>query len=557
MKTDADLVILNGQVMTFNQAQPQAQAVAIKANQIIAVGTNEQINELTGKQTITIDAAHATVMPGFIESHMHLFSGSVDMESLDLFGITGIDNVKHAVNEFAQNKSSDELLFAVQADYKMFHPDGGTSRHDMDKVIEDRPFAMISSDYHTVWANTLALEKAGILAGKEVATGSEIVMAADGKAQGELREFDAYTPIMTMKKTQGREAVGYLANGAATTGISSEQMGIDKDVLAKGLQFCSRCGITTIHNMDGNFYQLELLDQLNQSGQLTCRTQIPFYIDNEATVADVQRAVQMHEQYHSPMLYSGRVKFFMDGVIESGTAFMLAPYSNNSENLGSAIFSDEQFKELAIEIDKQGLQMCVHAIGDAAVRRTLDGYQAARQINGVRDSRHRIEHIEVIDTDDIPRLAELGVVASMQPLHAAGGGKFDADWIIEAIGDQRILNSYPTQTLRESGAKMIFSSDWPVVQLEPMDSVKSAMMRQRVHHEQSDQRQSLHDSLAAYTCDGAYVDFAEHSKGKLMPGMLADIVVLSDDLDRVEPDRIDKVQPVVTICDGHITYDGR
>ena len=554
MKNQADIIIINGRILTFDENDFVAEAVAVKANKILSVGTNAQIRELGNQNTQIIDANNATVLPGFIESHMHLFAGAVDMVNLNLFGIKGLNNVKKIVEDFTNDYSSDELLFAVQADYKIFHETGATNRHDLDQVLSERPFAMISSDYHTVWANTRALKLAGIIDGDTVSVGSEIVMGDDGKAQGELREFDAYKYIVEMKVTGGRETIGFLSNGAATYNISNQQKEVDKAVLKRGLEHCAQSGITSIHNMDGNFYQLELLEELDQAGELVCRVQIPFYIDNEANVSDLQRAVEMREKFKSTMVYSGRVKFFMDGVIESGTAFMCKPYSNNSKNSGSAIFSDQQFKKLAIEADKLGLQMSVHAIGDAAVKRTLDGYQAASETNGVRDSRHRIEHIEVIDSNDVQRLADLGVVASMQPLHAAGGGQFESKLIIEALGSERMKYSYPTQTLRQSGVKVIFSSDWPVVQVEPMDSVKSAVTRRRVINSLPDQRTTLYNALSSYTRDGAYVEFAEDNKGMLKKGMLADIVVLSEDIESIDPEQLDTAKPVVTICDGKITF---
>ena len=425
MQQRADLIINNAHVLTMDENNPIAQAIAVKENKILALGSNSEMSELVDSSTQVIDAMGSTVMPGFIESHMHLFAGAVDMESLDLFAINGKDNLREALTNFTDDHSSDELLFAVQADYKIFSNANNATRQDLDELMPNRPFAMMSSDYHTVWANTKALKMAGIFNGGKVAEGCEIVMDVDGCAQGELREFDAFKTIVAMKKTQGREALGFLANGVPTSGITREQMDIDKSVLARGLQHCAKAGITSIHNMDGNYYQLELLDELQKSAELNCRVQIPFYVDNVAQVADIELAAQMRDKYNSDFLSSGRVKFFMDGVLESGTAFMLDAYSNNPENFGSAIFTDEHFKSLATHADKLGLQMSVHAIGDAAVRRTLDGYQTASTANGKRDSRHRIEHIEIIHPDDIPRLAELGVVASMQPLHAAGGGKFE------------------------------------------------------------------------------------------------------------------------------------
>ena len=224
-------------------------------------------------------------------------------------------------------------------------------------------------------------------------------------------------------------------------------------------------------------------------------------------------------------------------------------------NNGEPLFQAEHFSEIAIEADRRGLQIAVHAIGDGAVARVLDGYEAARNANGGRDSRHRIEHVEVVLPEDIERFARLGVVASMQPPHPPGTMGLPLEPTISLIGENRWPNSYAWQSFREAGVRLAFGSDWPVSDINPLRGIHAAVTRKAWKQGVPEQRQSLPETLAGYTRDGAWTEFMEERKGRVAPGLLADIVVLSDDIEAVDPQTIDKLHPVVTICDGRITYE--
>jgi hypothetical protein len=268
----------------------------------------------------------------------------------------------------------------------------------------------------------------------------------------------------------------------------------------------------------------------------------------------LDKAEAMAKRYQSERLRSGFVKFFMDGVLDSWTAVMLDDYPGKPGWRGDPLFEPARFAKLATEIDKRGLQIAVHAIGDGAVRIVLDGYEAARQANGARDSRHRIEHIEVIHPDDIARFASLGVGASMQPIHAPGTG-FPMEPTASIIGQGKWPYAYAWQTLREAGAPMIFATDWPVSPIDPMPSLKAAVTRKKWAETDPDQRQSLGAAVASYTRDGAWIEFMEGRKGSLKPGMLADVVVLSADIETRDPETLHDVRPAVTIADGRIVHE--
>jgi predicted amidohydrolase YtcJ len=267
----------------------------------------------------------------------------------------------------------------------------------------------------------------------------------------------------------------------------------------------------------------------------------------------LQEAVAWKQQFQGSYLRVGGVKLFMDGVIESHTALMVDDYADQLGNQGSALFSAEQFNRIAAEADHLCLQIAVHCIGDGAVKRTLDGYEQALRQNGRRDSRHRIEHIEVIHPPDIARFAELGVIASMQPLHAALSANVDDVWRIYA-GEARWPLSFPWQTLRDAGARLVFGSDWPVVTLDPMQGFAAALNRQPWAPGHPEQCQTLEQIIRGYTCDAAYVEFQEHAKGMIRTGMLADLVLLSENIFTTPHEEMARVQPVLTICDGKIVY---
>jgi predicted amidohydrolase YtcJ len=305
-----------------------------------------------------------------------------------------------------------------------------------------------------------------------------------------------------------------------------------------------------MHNMDGNRHLLELLRTVEQEGDLIARVSVPFHYTREMPLSELDRASRMAADFTGEKLTSNRVKIFIDGVIESGTAAMLADYSDRPSHKGEPIFDAASFAEAAVEIDRRGMQITVHAIGDAAVRIALDGYQAARAANGPRDSRHRIEHIEVIDPSDIPRLADLGVIASVQPLHAPQG----ENPTTRSIGPDRARHAYPWRDLQQAGALVAFSSDWPIVPVDPLLGIQTALLREPHLPGLPDQRLPLMDVLKAFTCNGAYAGFMEAQTGKIRAGMLADLVLLGGDIEATAPDQIADMGIALTLCDGRITH---
>lgn len=546
----ADLIILNARVLTMDDLSPRAEAVAIAGNRLVAVGDNAAVRAYASPQTRIVDAGGATLLPGFVESHLHLFSGAYGQTLLQLGDVRGFDAMAAAVRAFAAAKPKDGLLFAQGADYEILGPGTRLDRHILDRMCPDRPLAVMAYDFHTLFANTAALAAAGLLHGADLPEGNEVVLGDDGLATGELREKFALLPVLGLRTSGGREMLGMSGIEPPTPPTAAEWRE-DVEVLKAGLRFCASKGITSMHNMDGNRHLLELLRSVEQEGDLIARVSVPFHYTRSMPLSELDRASAMARDFTGDKLTSNRVKIFVDGVLDSGTAALVGDYADQPGHRGAPIFDAASFAQAATEIDKRGMQIAVHAIGDAAVRITLDGYAAARKANGARDSRHRIEHVEVIQPADIPRFAALGVIASVQPLHAPQ----EENATTRAIGPDRAPLAYAWRRLHEAGAVVAFSSDWPIVAVDPLLGIQTALTRRPYRPGLPDQRLPLMEVLKAFTCNGAYAGFMEDRTGRIRQGMLADLVLLSGDIEATPPDAIAALAVRMTICDGQITHE--
>lgn len=551
MPAQADLIITNGRILTMDTAQPRAEALALAQDRILAVGTAAEIRKLAGPDCRIIDAKGATVMPGLIESHLHLFMGGSELSHLQLLGIRGPEALTRAIRDYAAAHPDRPVIMGQGCDYDIY--DRALTRHDLDEILPDRPVLLLAADHHTGWANTAALKAAGILEGKTLTPGNEIVMGEDGLALGELREFEAKLPVLALSG-EHRITAGIATGAEPDPAPTAADLAADCIPMARGLEHCARNGLTSLINMDGNLYTLRVLAALREQGKLTARVRVPFHYRNYRKPADLELASQMTAAFDDDWLSSNFVKFFMDGVIDSGTAVMLNDYPDTPGWRGDPLHSPEEFAAAATEADRRGLQIAVHAIGDGAVRRVIDGYAAARAANGPRDARHRIEHIELIDRSDIPRMAALGIVASIQPCHVPGALDFPLQPTLNKIGKARWDDAYLCRSLQEAGVKLAFASDWPVADVNPLRGIQAALNRP-VFDGARDERLDLHDVLAAYTIGGAYAEHTEDRKGMLKAGYLADVVILDGDIEQTPHDRIGTMQVQKTICGGQIVWD--
>ncbi|PZQ50136.1 MAG: hydrolase [Rhodovulum sulfidophilum] len=547
----ADLIVTNARVLTMDPDRPRAEAVALAGARILAVGGAGEIAALAGQGTKVIDAGGRTLLPGFFEGHAHLGLGGADLTHLHVGHLHGAEAVGAAFRAFAAANPDAPLLMAQEAHYGILGRPA--TRHDLDAIIADRPIAMMSPDLHTVWANTAALQAAGLLDGAETPPGHVVVMGGDGRATGELREFEAFGPVIA-HAGEGRLNLGIATGEEPDPWPSAAARAADKALLLKGMEHCAARGVTSLVNMDGNRYTLELLAEMRAEGSLILRVKVPFHFKPHMELGALDRASAMAADYDDDWLSSGFVKMFMDGVIDSGTAYMLRDYPDQPGHRSEPLFPPDRFAAIATEIDRRGLQIAVHAIGDGAVRAVIDGYQAARAVNGPRDGRHRIEHIELIDPADVPRLGALGITASLQPPHAPGAMDFPPEPTLSRIGAARWPDAYRWRGLADAGAAIAFSSDWPVADVSVLRGIAAALTR-APYAGARDERLSLMETLRAYTAGGAWAAHRDHVTGTLRPGLAADLVLLGGDIEATDPSEIPDLGVSLTICGGRVVHD--
>jgi predicted amidohydrolase YtcJ len=525
----ADFIITHARVLTQNAAQPRAEAVAVRGNRIVWVGEAADSGGWRGPGTRVVDGQHSTLVPGFIDSHFHLLWGCRWLSGAQLYEATTTEQAGALVREYAAAHPAEPWVLGRGLRYDVL-----TTRQQLDAIAADRPMYLGAYDGHTGWANTKALAMAGILhSGEWPAPNSVIVRDAHGVATGELREA-------------AQEAVRQL--------IPELDSARERELLKLGLAGMARAGITSVHNMNGDMSELSLYAAMEDTGELTLRVYVPYHVKPETTVEMLAEADEM-AWVKGDLARGGAAKFFMDGVLESYTALMIEPYADLPDSRGDSLYSLEHFTRLAAECDRRGLQIFVHCCGDGAVRRTLDGYEAVQRLNGRRDSRHRIEHIEVIHPDDLPRFRQLGVLGSVQPLHAPPHVNDGDVWPARA-GHDRWPLSFAWRTLRNAGVPLAFGSDWPVVTYDVMLGLHAALNRAPWAPGQPEHKQTLDETLASYTRDAAYAEFMENEKGQLKPGRLADLVLLSGDLENTPPESVTDVKPVLTMVDGRVVFEG-
>ncbi len=542
----AEMIITNATVLTMDETRPRAEAVAFAGGRILAVGGRAEVEALAGEGTRVVDAGGRTLLPGFVESHLHLVLGGNELSQLQLGGVSGFEELSRLFQAYAAKNPSLPLVMAQGAAYEILdHP---VTRHDLDRVLADRPIAMMAPDHHTVWANTAALEAAGLLHGATMPAGHVVVMGDDGTATGELLEFEAFSPVLALTGDLHLQ-LGIATGGEPEPWPSAEQRAKDKEKVAAGLAHCAAHGITSMVNMDGNRYTCVLLKEMEEEGRLTARVKVPVHFKPHMGLSELERASAMAAEFRGEWVTSGFVKMFMDGVVDSRTAYMLHDYPGTAER-GAPLFEPERFMEICREASQRGLQIAVHAIGDGAVRQTIDGYEAA----GRPDLRHRIEHIELIDRADVPRLGALGITASVQPPHPPGAMDFPMSTMSHVFHRERWKDAYLTRTLAEHGAPLAFASDWPVTDVSVMRGIQSALTR--VPYEGcQDERVGLREVLRAYTAGGAWAAHMEALTGTLREGMAADLVLIDGDIEAIPAEQLGRTGIALTIAGGKVTHD--
>lgn len=543
----ADLIITNARIRPIF-APDGTTAIAVSQGRILALGTDQATREHAGPDTRVIDAGCRELMPGFIESHLHLFMGGATLAMLNLGATFGFEATRTALLDVAAANPGEDILFGYAVNYVIFGEDRRPDRHLLDAIIADRPVCLLATDLHCAWANTRALELAGILKGADVGPGAEIVMGDDGLAAGELREFAAMNRVKMLSRLRGRDGLDYEGGE-----VAEEDRAHDASLIRKAGEYCARHGITSAVNMDGNAYQAGLMRDLALAGEMPVRVSLPLRLEQRHGVEGIALIDGFGAEVPG-RLHFGRIKLFMDGVYDTWTALTVTDYPDRPRFRSEPLIASEIFNAMCIEADRRGLQIATHAVGDGAVRATIDGYEAARKANGPRDSRHRIEHIDTITSDDLERLNPLGIVASMQPVHPPGSAGLPLEPTTTIMGRDRWPTAFPWRMIRDRGVSLAFGTDWPVSPISPLYAIHCALTRKPWAANMPDQRIGLDECLLAYTSGGAYADFTEDWRGRLEPGFDADLVLIDGSLEGLA-EAEDAARVVLTICGGNITFD--
>jgi predicted amidohydrolase YtcJ len=535
----ADTIITNARVYTVNAKHPWAEAVAIRGDRIVAVGTTQEILALRGASTKVIDGNGHVVLPGFTDCHIHFMHGSLGLTAVDLNGADTVPEIQKRVKEYAAAHPDAPWIEGMGWQYPTFGPTALPNKKLLDEIMPDRPVLLTAYDGHTTWANSKALAMAGITKDTPNPPNGVIVRDANGEPTGALKEHASSLVRRVIPQPSRQERLA---------------------ALRKGLHEANRWGLTRVHSAGGDFEYLDLYDELRKQGQLTVRQTIAYFLDPPAITPEAIEKIENERRlFHDDWITGGSVKTMLDGVVESHTAAMLTPYSDDPSQIGKPFWDDDKYKQAVAELDKRGIQVFTHAIGDRAVRLALDAYENAAAVNHTQDRRHRIEHIETITAQDIPRFGKLGVIASYQPLHAEPNDDTLEVWARNA-GPDRASRAWTWQSVAKSGGRLAFGSDWPVVTLNPWTGVQNAVTRQTREGKPEggwlpQERVSLEQAIEGYTLGAAFAGHREKDEGSIEVGKLADLILLKQDLFKAKPGEIADTQVLMTMVGGKIVYD--
>ncbi|MED3910797.1 amidohydrolase [Peribacillus simplex] len=531
----ADIVLSSDAIFTGLTHEPTSGAIAILGNKIMSVGSKAEIEPFIGNETKVFNYGNQLIMPGFHDFHLHIMFSALSLNSVNLFEARSAQEVAAKVLEFSKDCSEEEWIIGMQWDAGYWHDKQEPHYKILDAVIPDRPVVLFHAEGHYTWVNSKAMDLAGVTEDIRDPDFGRYERDKDGLLTGIFYE-EAQQIVL-------KEALRLTQNKKET-------------ILKKFLQLLSQYGITSVNDLyapiDDFLQDHDLFEKLDKQGELTTRFHITPELDGNLDKAQILR-----NEYESKKLQFSGLKQFVDGTVTGHTAYFLKPYSDQLDICGHPALDPEVLINRVVKGDELGFRIRFHAIGDAAIRLALDAFEEAVRENGKRDSRHTIEHIEVIDQDDIERFSKLGVIVSMQPDHMAASSR---EVYSSIIGPEREKNVFLTKSLLNSGASLALGTDFPVsISLNPMRQIYTAITRvdssgdpKNTWH--PEQKLTLAEALQAYTYGSAYGCFREHELGTIEEGKLADLVVLDRNLFDIPENEVLKTKVELTINDGKVVY---
>jgi predicted amidohydrolase YtcJ len=534
----ADLVIINGKIFTAESGKPYAEALAVKGEKIISVGTTESVTKYIDKEkTQVIDAAGRLVLPGFNDAHVHF--GPLDPDYIELRYTTDPAAITEKVRAQVAKSKPGQIIRGGHWEHEMFVDKKWPTKELIDKVSPENPVILSRADGHSVLVNSYVLRTCKITKHTPDPYGGEIVKdPVTGEPTGILKEnaegllrLDETKSDRTAEEEKQRTREGYLL----------------------ALKEAREYGVTSVQ-IPGNA-DLEFYTGLMKEGLLTLRVDAGEFLTGDT--ARLNRFKKLAKKYpgDSDWIRFGYLKVFIDGTIGSGTALMFEPFTDNPSTSGLSMMPYEKFESMVVTADRMGFQIGTHAIGDKGNNWVLNAYEKALKLNGKRDSRHRIEHAQTLILTDIPRFAELGVIASMQPTHCISDKKFCE----KRIGAERCKGAYAWNSLRKAGASIAFGTDYQVEPLNPMEGLYAAVTRKDRLGETGngwfpEEKITMEEAIDYYTSGSAYSQFMENRKGMIKTGYLADIVITDHDLFSIPEQEIMKTKIDYTIVGGKVVY---
>ncbi|WCM14141.1 amidohydrolase [Priestia filamentosa] len=532
----ADMVISSDALFTGLTEKPTSGSIAVLDNKIIGVGSKTEIEHLIGNETKILNYGNQLIMPGFHDFHLHIMFGSLSINSVNLSDAMSAKDVAKKVGEFSKECEEGEWIIGMQWDAGYWDDKQEPHYKILDSMIPNQPVVLFHAEGHYTWVNSKAMSLAGINEDIDDPSFGRFERDENGLLTGVLYEQAQQVVLKeALKLTQGKK----------------------ETLLKKFLEMTAQYGITSVNDLyapiDDFIQDYSLYEKLDQQGKLTTRFHITPELDG-----DLEKAEVLRDKYQSKNLQFSGLKQFVDGTVTGHTAYFLEPYSDQPNSYGHPALDAEILVNRVIEADKLGFRIRFHAIGDAAIRLALDAFEKATEKNGKRDSRHTIEHIEVLDPMDTERFSKLGVMASMQPDHMAASSR---DVYSAIIGSKRERNIFQAKNLLRAGAHLCLGTDYPIsISLNPMRQIYTAVTRIDNSGDPnntwlSEQKLTIGEALQAYTAGPAHGCFREHELGTIEVGKLADIIVLDRNLFEVPTHEILETKVQLTIKDGNIVYE--
>jgi predicted amidohydrolase YtcJ len=529
----AELIIVNARIWTVNPAQPQAQAVAVLHGRITAVGPDAEVLQWKGPHTRLVNAEGKRLLPGFNDAHVHFADGGASLTAVQLNDATSREEFVKRIRDYAAHAAAGEWMRAGDWDETKWTPAALPTRHDIDSVTPNNPVAIDRYDGHMILVNSRALALAGITAATADPPGGVIVRDSAGQPTGALA--DAATELV--------EKV-----------IPEPTAAQRRRAIEGALHEAASLGVTSVQDMREDYGDLAVYAQLLRERKLTVR----LYAAPPIAAVEDQARLGIGRAFGGPYLRIGALKMFADGSLGSHTAYFFEPFLDTPTSRGllaEDMLPIERTRQRLLRADATGLQVCTHAIGDAAISTILDLYAEVESKDGPRDRRWRIEHAQHMAARDFERFAQLHVIASVQPYQAIDDGR----WMEPRIGHDRASRTYAFKTFLDHGVRLAFGTDWPVASLDPILTLYAATTRATLDGKHPEgwfpeQKISIQEAIFAYTLGSAYAEFQEHEKGSIEPGKLADLVLLSEDVLTIPAEAIRGVHVLKTWVGGEQVY---